>query len=85
MIAFGDNWFAFSFWWAFFAAYVFLAVKVKYDDPIRSMRDILAQQVEQKESAAKMQQVDKDQESMPGRESQDPKKQIVPTNKECNP
>ena len=59
MIAYGDNWFAFSFWWAVFVAYVFLAVKVKYDDPLRSMRDIVAQQVEQKASAAKTQQADR--------------------------
>lgn len=48
MLAFGTGWFAFSFWWAFFAAYVFLAIKIKYDDPLRSMRDLMRDQLEQK-------------------------------------
>lgn len=46
MLSFGASWFAFAFWWALFVAYVFLAIKIKYDDPLRSMRDLLAQQAE---------------------------------------
>lgn len=42
----GASWFDFAFWWALFVAYVFLAIKIKYDDPLRSMRDLLAQQIE---------------------------------------
>ena len=46
-LVFSGSYFAFSFWWAFFAAYVFLAVKIKYDDPLRSMRDLIAEQAAQ--------------------------------------
>lgn len=44
MLTFGGNFFAFAFWWAVLAAYIFLAVKIKYDDPLRSMRDLIAAQ-----------------------------------------
>ena len=47
MLPFGNNWFAFAFWWAFLVAYIFLAVKIKYDDPLRSMRDMMQKQMEQ--------------------------------------
>ena len=46
-MAMGGSAFAFAFWWAFFSAYVFLAVKIKYDDPLRSMRDLIAEQAAQ--------------------------------------
>ena len=37
----------FAFWWAVLAAYIFLCVKIKYDDPLRSMRDLIAEQAAQ--------------------------------------
>ena len=42
------SFFAFAFWGAALAAYIFLCVKIKYDDPLRSMRDLIAQQSAQK-------------------------------------
>lgn len=42
----GGSYGSFAFWWAFFVAYIFLCVKIKYDDPLRSMRDLLAEQAE---------------------------------------
>lgn len=42
------SFFAFAFWGAALAAYIFLCVKIKYDDPLRSMRDLMAQQAQQK-------------------------------------
>lgn len=47
MLTFGNNWFAFAFWWALLAAYIFLAVKIKYDDPLRAMRDIMQKQMDE--------------------------------------
>lgn len=45
----GESYGAFAFWWAFFVAYIFLCVKIKYDDPVRSMRDLMARQVEEEQ------------------------------------
>lgn len=44
MIVQEGSFFAFAFWGAFLAAYIFLAIKIPYDDPLRSMRDLMAQQ-----------------------------------------
>ena len=43
----------FIFWAAFLVAYIFAAVRVPYDDPLRSMRDLLAQQAAEKAEAGK--------------------------------
>lgn len=43
-LAFGGSFFGFAVWWAALVAYIFLCVKIKYDDPVRSMRDLMAQQ-----------------------------------------
>lgn len=48
MLAFDGSFFAFAFWWAFLVAYIFAAIKIPYDDPLRSMRDLMAQQAAQK-------------------------------------
>ena len=48
MLAFDGSFFAFAFWWAFLVAYIFAAIKIPYDDPLRSMRDLMAQQAQQK-------------------------------------
>lgn len=53
MLAFGGNAFAFAFWWAALAAYIFCAIKIKYDDPLRSMRDLMAKQTEEKKAEGK--------------------------------
>ncbi|MBQ6396982.1 MAG: hypothetical protein IJI06_02415 [Oscillospiraceae bacterium] len=45
MMAMGDGFWGFAFWGAFLAAYIFAAIKIPYDDPVRSMRDLMAQQV----------------------------------------
>lgn len=45
-LAFGGSFFGFAFWVAALAAYIFLAIKIPYDDPVRSMRDLMAQQAE---------------------------------------
>lgn len=47
VLPYNNNWFGFASSWAFLAAYIFLAVKVKYDDPLRSMRDMMQKQMEQ--------------------------------------
>ena len=47
------SFFSFAFWGAALAAYIFLCVKIKYDDPLRSMRDLMARQ--QEEQAARQQ------------------------------
>jgi len=39
--------FAFAFWGAAMVAYIFLCIKIKYDDPVRSMRDLMARQAAQ--------------------------------------
>lgn len=44
MMAMGDGFWGFAFWGAFLAAYIFAAIKIPYDDPLRSMRDLMAQQ-----------------------------------------
>ena len=44
MMAMGEGFGGFAFWGAFFAAYIFAAIKIPYDDPLRSMRDLMAQQ-----------------------------------------
>ena len=49
-IAERNNWIGFCFWGAAFATYVYFAIKIKYDDPVRSMRDILQAQTEEKSS-----------------------------------
>ena len=46
----GESYGAFAFWWAFFVAYIFLCVKIKYDDPVRSMRDLMAEQIGKSQS-----------------------------------
>ena len=46
----GGSYGSFAFWWAFFVAYIFLCVKIKYDDPLRSMRDLMARQVEEEQA-----------------------------------
>lgn len=45
-MAFGGSFFGFAFWWAALAAYIFLCIKIPYDDPVRSMRDLMARQAE---------------------------------------
>lgn len=45
-LAFGGSFFGFAVCWAALVAYVFLCIKIPYDDPIRSMRDLMAQQAE---------------------------------------
>ena len=47
MLAFDGSFFAFAFWWAFLVAYIFAAIKIPYDDPLRSMRDLMARQQEE--------------------------------------
>ena len=42
MLPFEHNIAAFAVWWAGLAAYIFCAVKIPYDDPLRSMRDLMA-------------------------------------------
>lgn len=46
-LPYNNNWFGFASSWAFLAAYIFLAVKIKYDDPLRSMRDMMQKKMEQ--------------------------------------
>ena len=41
----GEGAAGFAFWGAFLASYVFVAIKVPYDDPLRSMRDLMAEQM----------------------------------------
>lgn len=45
-LAFGGSFIGFAVWWAALAAYIFLCIKIRYDDPIRAMRDLMAQQAE---------------------------------------
>lgn len=66
MISMGDgNAFAFSFWWAALAAYIFAAIKIKYDDPLRSMRDLLAEETarKQQEQAAAAQKAETERQA----------------------
>ena len=42
MLPFEHNIAAFAVWWAGLAAYIFCAIKIPYDDPLRSMRDLMA-------------------------------------------
>lgn len=44
LMAMGDGFGGFAFWGAALAAYIFAAIKIPYDDPLRSMRDLIAQQ-----------------------------------------
>ncbi len=44
MMAMGDGFGGFAFWGAFLVAYIYAAIKIPYDDPLRSMRDLMAQQ-----------------------------------------
>lgn len=46
-LAFGGSFVGFAFWGAALAAYIFLAIKIPYDDPVRSMRDLMARQAEE--------------------------------------
>ena len=48
LMAMGDGFGGFAFWGAALAAYIFAAIKIPYDDPLRSMRDLMAQQAQQK-------------------------------------
>ena len=50
-LAFGGSFFGFAVWWAALVAHIFLCVKIKYDDPVRSMRDLMAQQAAQEREA----------------------------------
>ena len=43
-LAFGGSFVGFAVWWAGLIAYVFLCFKIPYDDPVRAMRDLMAQQ-----------------------------------------
>ena len=43
-LAFGGSFAGFAVWWAGLVAYIFLCIKIPYDDPVRSMRDLMAQQ-----------------------------------------
>ena len=43
-LAFGGSFIGFAVWWAGLIAYVFLCFKIPYDDPVRAMRDLMAQQ-----------------------------------------
>ena len=46
-LAFGGSFVGFAVWVAVLIVYIYFAVKVPYDDPLRSMRDLIAQQAEQ--------------------------------------
>lgn len=45
-LAFGGSFVGFAVWWAGLVAYIFLCIKIPYDDPVRSMRDLMARQAE---------------------------------------
>ena len=46
----GEGAAGFAFWGAFLASYIFVAIKVPYDDPLRSMRDLMAEQIGKSQS-----------------------------------
>ena len=48
MMAMGEGFGAFAFWGAFLVAYIYAAIRIPYDDPLRSMRDLMARQAAQK-------------------------------------
>lgn len=50
-LAFGGSFVGFAVWWAGLIAYVFLCFKIPYDDPVRAMRDLMAQQAAEKKNA----------------------------------
>ena len=56
MMAMGEGFGGFAFWGAFFAAYIFAAIKIPYDDPLRSMRDLMARQQEEQAAGAREEQ-----------------------------
>lgn len=43
-MSFGGSPFAFAFWGAAFVTFLIFAIRIKYDDPLRSMRDLMARQ-----------------------------------------
>ena len=47
MLSFGGSFVGFAVWVAGLIVYIYFAIKVPYDDPLRSMRDLIAQQNEQ--------------------------------------
>lgn len=49
MLAFGGSFAGFAVMAALFVVYVVFAIRVPYDDPLRSMRDLMARQAEQAE------------------------------------
>lgn len=53
MLAFGGSFAGFAVMTALFVVYVVYAIKTPYDDPLRSMRDLMAQQAAEAEARAR--------------------------------
>ena len=60
-LAFGGSYPGFAITAAAFAAYVVCAIKIPYDDPLRSMRDLMAQQVADEEERKRREREAEDQ------------------------
>ena len=57
-LAFGGSFFGFAVCWAALVAYIFLCIKIPYDDPVRSMRDLMAQQAAEEQARREQARVD---------------------------
>lgn len=81
-LAFGGSFVGFAVWVSVLIVYIYFAIKIPYDDPLRSMRDLIAQQAEQN----KPQPVETNTEALPSYDGDSPEiRMIVKAGRKMDP